>query len=57
MQQCFLPDNHRGAGLAALYEAVSRASCWHMEIGDIDQAVGFLNAITGSNGPLHNTVI
>lgn len=56
MQQCFLPDSHKGAGLAALYEAVSRASCWEMEIGDIDQAVGLLNGITGSNSSLHNPV-
>ncbi len=54
MQQCFLPDSHRGAGLAALYEAVSRANCWQMKIGDIDEAVGFLRRIRSPDSPPEN---
>lgn len=51
MQQCFLPDSHKGARLAALFEAVSRANCWRMKIGDVDEAVGFLNRITSPDAP------
>ena len=46
MQQCYLPENHQGVGLAALYQAASRAHRWQMKMGNLDQAVGFLNRIT-----------
>ncbi len=46
MTQCYLPENHQGVGLAALYQAASDAHCWQMNMGNMDQAVGFLKRLT-----------